>query len=66
MRSIVISIIPRPDADEDLKERLRAFRHELDEFDGGQLPEIMEKVSGEAVAVLVLEGVADDRARRMK
>jgi GTPase SAR1 family protein len=43
--SVVISIIPRRDADQDLEDRLRAFRHELVDFDGKQLAGVIEKVS---------------------
>lgn len=40
----MISIIPWRDSDQGRKIRLREFRHELNDFDGKTLAEVIEKV----------------------
>ena len=42
----VISIIPWRDSDQDRKDRLREFHHELDNFDGKTLANVIEKLRG--------------------
>ena len=44
MKSIVISITPRINAGSALADRLRAFRHELDEFEEQDVAYVIEKV----------------------
>ena len=43
-KSIVISIIPWRDSDQDRKDRLREFHYELNDFDGKTLAGVIEKV----------------------
>ncbi|KAK4130568.1 hypothetical protein BT67DRAFT_390895 [Trichocladium antarcticum] len=43
--SVVISIIPRPDADDKTKDRLRAFRQELDDFAAEDLVDVIEEAN---------------------
>lgn len=45
-KCVEVSIIPRPDADDALKTRLRAFRRSVENLDGYQLVEFfLEEVS---------------------
>ncbi len=44
VKSIVISIIPWRDSDQDRKDRLREFHYELNDFDGKTLAGVIEKV----------------------
>jgi hypothetical protein len=55
--SIVISIIPWHDSDQERKDRLREFRHELNEFDGKELATVIEKVSSDAALARSLDGI---------
>jgi len=45
VKSIVISITPRHDADVELKEKLREFHRELDDFDGRTLGKVIEEAN---------------------
>ena len=45
----MISIIPWRDSDQDQKDRLREFHHELNDFDGKTLAGVIEKVCGKGI-----------------
>lgn len=44
VKEIVVSIIPRPDASEELKTRLQAFRHTMDKMDDKSLAAVFHEV----------------------
>jgi GTPase SAR1 family protein len=44
-RKVVVSITPRRNADPELNEKLRACRKEYSEFDGSELPKVMDIVN---------------------
>ncbi|KAL1910927.1 hypothetical protein Sste5344_003099 [Sporothrix stenoceras] len=45
VKEIVVSIIPRPDASEELKARLQAFRHTLDRMDDASLANVFHEAN---------------------
>lgn len=55
-KRVEVSIIPRPDADDALKARLRAFRRSVENLDGNQLAVIFEDVRNIMLACTRFQG----------